>query len=87
MVVSENDAVVFEVEDAVVVVCCGEDLGAVYIGGKENRGGGTYSRSCVVWGKATSTRTVPLGDGGAVLVELEVEHQRAEEVPTPIWSF
>ena len=37
------------------------------IGGEENRGGGTYSRGCVVWGKATSTRTVPLGDGGSRL--------------------
>ena len=47
MVVSENDAVVFEVVDAVIVVWYGEDLGAIfYRRGREQRWGYVFSRLC-----------------------------------------
>ena len=56
------------------------------LGGGESRGGG-YFGGCVVWGIATSIRTVLLRREATFLVELEAEHQRAGEVPTPIWPI
>ena len=60
MVVSENGAVVFEVEDAVVAEGCGKVLGADYKG-REQRCGVFWVLCGVVH------RTVPFGEGGSPL--------------------